>query len=132
MRFLLELRDEIDFSNRDLFLQYRTNRFKYTVVIYPKYVEQIPIFYKHSKLSLLLFLQCQIQDFPDRGAQPNGGGGAPTYYFGNFIPENCIKLKKNGPRRGCVSLVPPVPYPPMIVLSYLVSFFISITWRLKM
>ena len=42
-----------------------------------------------------------------RGAQLKGGG--PTYYSGHFFPENCMKLKKNGPRgTGRVSLALPI------------------------
>ena len=38
--------------------------------------------------------------FPRRGCQSQWR--MPTYYFGNFFPENCIRIKKFGSREGSV------------------------------
>ena len=42
--------------------------------------------------------QWRIQDFLDGGANPKGD--VRTYYFGQFYPGKCMKLKKSGPRGG--------------------------------
>ena len=37
--------------------------------------------------------------FP-RGGVPTGKMGAPAYYFSQFPPKNCMKMKHFGPREG--------------------------------
>ena len=40
----------------------------------------------------VVIIQWRIQDFPDREV-PTPEMRAPTYYFGQFVPQNCMKLK---------------------------------------
>ena len=45
----------------------------------------------------------RIQNFLGGSANPKGG--MPTYYFGHFIPQKCMKLKKYT-EKGCTPLAP--------------------------
>ena len=42
--------------------------------------------------------QWQIQDFPERGANPKGEGHQPITW--PIFPDNCIKMRKMGARGG--------------------------------
>ena len=68
----------------------------------------------HSLCDYMYFINCtsyqwRIQDFPDGGeGGANPQGGDTKILFGQFFPENCIKMKEIGPTRGaCV----PAPLP---------------------
>ena len=52
--------------------------------------------------------QWQVQDFPDSGRQPKGGA---NLLFGQFFPENCMKIKEIGPRGEARSSPPDPPMP---------------------
>ena len=43
-------------------------------------------------------MQWRIQDFPDGGTYPQGGGA--NLLFGKIFLENCMKMKEIGPRGG--------------------------------
>ena len=47
------------------------------------------------------------QGFPESGANHKGGGA--NLLFWPLFPENCMKLKKMGPRERRMYLAPPAP-----------------------
>ena len=53
---------------------------------------------------------------PDWSANTKGEGGTKLL-FGQIFPENCMTMKENEPREGCISLAPHLDPPTLIGIS---------------